>query len=61
MNGWLVQNYNAIKNSFKIIILQVLINLKVLGRNLFDLSDEELKNDMGIVSVGHRKNIMKSI
>ena len=31
------------------------------GKYLLELSDEELKNDMGITSVGHRKNILKGI
>ncbi len=35
-------------------------NNHISGKNLLDLSEKELKDDLGMFSVGHRKNFLKS-
>ena len=32
----------------------------ITGKNLFDLKEKELKDDLNVLSVGHRKNFLKS-
>lgn len=36
-------------------------NNHIIGKNLFDIKEQELKEDFQMISVGHRKNLLHSI